>query len=675
MICMLKNNNKYSFSVVSSEHSQKYIPRPAATQPLLDTMERRHSLDIVLDFPALIAARKAELEKIRQREEGTLAATTSEMIRKSSDELRQELEADVDDSFGAFERMCDKTGSDPDSTLFQYLHSDDKDQVLAQAKERSARADKSGDLEMEALRRMLEDVSCQQQLDNESPLKGVECTQLEDIEAPSRLWENDYTISGNDSVLLPQAAAKTSPVKMVGLLRPSTILEASSEADLSDYQTESSFQTAAASIKATQSLETIASGSSCYETAADNSLASSCSKETGAATSMNVDDLFYAAIAKGRPLGMSKGEEEELLIDLQETLLDLVAKQQNETIASEAAEDTIIELSSGSEDEEDCNVEIKQEQQEKELEEQADEFSSSEEENKENKSLQFNDTMEEMEYMMQKGMEYMAKAQAAKTNATASKPTTPIKPQTPIKSVTPSKPATPKLLPKQSTFVLTPKESPLRSVTNSANKKQPLSASVSSRYALNMDKPIGKFFKQPSAIPMRRNLKPLKDQFAHIVSPIRTYTQKSSTAPLMSMFRQAQNVNDAFDKLSCHEFQEESRLCQLKRPPGTFNMHATKLSNCIDPRPKLLPKKAYISSELKQVVDERTPLPMPNVPKIQKYLNSAVEPMVLRHDGKLKMNEHDAGSHIPPRVNQSLGDLSLASGDISLYTIKDAQKF
>lgn len=49
---------------------------------------------------------------------------------------------DADESFNAFEQMCERTASDPDSTLFQYLNSDDKGQVLALAKERSARADK-----------------------------------------------------------------------------------------------------------------------------------------------------------------------------------------------------------------------------------------------------------------------------------------------------------------------------------------------------------------------------------------------------------------------------------------------------------------------------------------------------------------------------------------------------
>lgn len=86
-----------------------------------------------------------------------------------------------------------------------------------------------------------------------------------------------------------------------------------------------------------------------------------------------------------------------------------------------------------------------------------------------------------------------------------------------------------------------------------------------------------------------------------------------------------------------------------------------------------------IMPSIEQVVDERTPLPMPKVPQIQKYLNSAVEPTVMRHDGKMKMPgeavRNPSSSHIPRRANHSLADLSLASGDVSLYTIRDAQKF
>ncbi|XP_030557127.1 uncharacterized protein LOC115760083 isoform X2 [Drosophila novamexicana] len=631
-------------------------------------MERRHSLDIVLDFKALMQARKAQLEDRQQRENHTTTSAICPSVKTESmhQVLNETQQQNADESFDALERMCDKTGSDPDSTLFQYLNSDDKEKVLALAKERSTRADNSSDMEMCALRRMLDDVGDQDQLCNESPLKSAECTQLEDIEAPSRLWDNDFTINGNDSVF--QANAQTSPVKMVGLMRPSTILEAN-EADLTaDLQSDgssshnsSSFMTAH-TLKTAQSSETIASGSSCYETAGDNSLASS-SKE---ATTLSVDDLFYAAIAKAKPHGMSKGEQQELLGDLHETLMDLAV--------NDAADSTIIELSSSGEEEEDedqavkegndLNADIKQE--ESSLID-----SEAEEEDKENKSIHLNGTMEEMEYMMQKAREYMA-----------AKETSP----SPSPAKTTSDPDVIHLhrkLPKQNTFLMTPQKGASSPLHQGASSKLP-TGPCKSRYAINMDPPKTKFFKQPSAIPMRRELKVQRDHFAHIVSPIRTYTQKSGTAPLMSMFREKPNINDVFNKMSIKELEEESRLCQLKRGQtvASDNCNLSKLTpGCIDPAARLLPKKAYISSELKQVVDERTPMPMPNVPKIQKYLDSAVEPTVLRHDGKMKLPTQSNSSssrntsHIPRRPNQSLADLSLASGDISLYTLKDAQKF
>jgi len=96
-------------------------------------------LDIVLDFPALMKARKAELAEQQKREE---AKTKSAININNESEDMFNCEEDADESFDALEKMCDKTASDPDNTLFQYLHSEDKDHVLALAKERSARANK-----------------------------------------------------------------------------------------------------------------------------------------------------------------------------------------------------------------------------------------------------------------------------------------------------------------------------------------------------------------------------------------------------------------------------------------------------------------------------------------------------------------------------------------------------
>ncbi|ALC38479.1 sip2 [Drosophila busckii] len=745
---------------------------PVKTKPPKEIMEQRSSLGIVLDFEALMKARKEEIgAAAKQTESEATASTTSSSFatiqnyRETIYETRDDgIYDESNESFDALERMCNKTASDPDSTLFHYLHSDEKEQVLAMAKEHSAREDKSG-MEMNSLRRLLDDLSFTDQLDQESPLKGIECTQLEDVEAPSRFWDMDNTINANESGMA--SAKKTSPVKMVGLLRPSTIIEANeidltgALSDKSESTTSNSFKTAA-TLKTAMSTDTLASGSSCYETAADNSLASS-TKDSATATTLNVDDLFYAAIGKTKTHGMTTKEHEELMCDLQESLMDIASARPNQSLVSEFVDETIIELSSSSDEEDEhenvqevikleesfednennlmhfkdtmeqnepeCEQDpIKLEQSVEDKENKSMHFNDTMEqsepeceqdpikleqsvEDKENKSMHFNDTMEEMEYMIQKGLEYMK----ANIKPTTSKPTTPKlttpKPTTP-KPTTPKptnlKPATPKLatyspnISKQSTFILSPKKpkptptstptaSPMRHCYNNSSSSIGKSSNYSSgkkklpttpntpRYALNMESEKPRIFKQPSSIPMRRAVLKLNNQFDNIVSPIRAYTHKSGTAPLMSMFRPTGNCNEVFSDLEHSELELESRLHQIKhgqaqaKYAGAANPLKKNLENLM-PNMPLLPKKAYISSELKEIVDKRTPMPMPSVPQIQKYLNSAMEPSVMRHEGKIKLPGNTV-SHIPRRPNQSLADLSLASGDVSLYTIKDAQKF
>lgn len=53
-------------------------------------------------------------------------------------------------------------------------------------------------------------------------------------------------------------------------------------------------------------------------------------------------------------------------------------------------------------------------------------------------------------------------------------------------------------------------------------------------------------------------------------------------------------------------------------------------------------------------------------------------PAILRHDGKMKMADNKdatAPKSSVGRDTSSIANLSLMSGDVSLYTIKDAQKF
>eukprot|EP00099_Drosophila_melanogaster_P024646 NP_723235.2 septin interacting protein 2, isoform C [Drosophila melanogaster] len=635
---------------------EKHLPKKPVKMD--ETKDMRYSLEIDEDLRRPLEARAKKVLAVNSASQRTVNLGEDTMYEAGDLEHLD----DGDDSFSAFERMCDKTGSDPDSTLFQYLHSEDRSQVMARARDHSTDDQK----EIDALRRMLEAVGTEDDLlENESPVKGAECTHLEDIEAPSRFWDN--TLAGmdetsSDSGLTPKALTKVSPVKMVGLLRPSTIIE-DSELESSDVSSHTSFQSA-------RTLKTNASSS--YETATDTSLSG---------TLLNVDELFYAAIAKAKPPGMSKGEELELLSDLHGSLRELASLPKDEVEEEEDdIEDTIIELSSSDDEEVQLVPEVKQEDTSrvssvhgKDHTEQKPAEKSVE--NKEN-SLHFNDTMEEMEYMMQKGMEYMA---GGAPSVAAVKADCPVLPKT-----------------KQSTFVVSPKPEPKSPAVaflqpsiplRSSNQPQTVVGSSSTgrkplNVGLTMEWTKKKFFSAASGIPQRRQNQ-IKQPYANIVSPIRTYTQKSGTAPLMSTFRPTSS--DMLSTLAISELEQESRLCHPKalfatkdETPKSSEAESL-IINGIDSAADLLPKKAYISSEIKHVVDERTPLPMPKVPQIQKYLNSAVEPTVMRHDGKMKMPgeavRNPSSSHIPRRANHSLADLSLASGDVSLYTIRDAQKF
>jgi len=321
---------------------------------------------------------------------------------------------------------------------------------------------------------------------------------------------------------------------------------------------------------------------------------------------LNVDDLFYAAIAKAKPPGMSKGEELELLSDLHGSLRELASlskeeeKEQEEEEEEEQlddVEDTIIELSSSEDEEVQLVSEVKLEDTSRvssvhvkdvtEPEQAEESF-----ENKEN-SMHFNDTMEEMQYMMQKGMEYMAGGASTTPAAKSESP----------------------VLAKQKTFVISPKQSPATAFLQpslplrASNKPPTVVASPSKgrqppKIDLSMEWTRKKFFSANSGIPQRRQQQ-IKQPYANIVSPIRTYTQKSGIAPLMSTFRPTST--DMLTTLAISELEQESRLCQPKSLFTAKSGTSTAVGEDgqgikgIDSTAHLLPKKAYISSEIKHV--------------------------------------------------------------------------
>ncbi|XP_065357673.1 uncharacterized protein sip2 isoform X2 [Calliphora vicina] len=662
-----------------------------------------------------------------------------------------------DESFEALEKMCDKTASDPNSTLFQYLNSDRKEQVLAEVKKRSADGI----------------ILDGQHQEDKLLMKLNNCTLLDDIEAPSRMWEN--TICG-DTIL------QTSPIKMVGLLRPSTIIEeAPDDSTNSDVSSQMSFRTATKGAHSDIS-------SSAYETAHDSTVASNRTDVSKKCRQqdlevIDVDNIVFAAIAKNEqqmkdneayiipiheqldatiiesdPItnicdGENNSNASEIsvdLIDLEKTFGPLqnsphssiaedgpeqnIECNENEMEDGDVLEDSIIEILSDEEDvDETDDVQSKDEEEQihytnikMEMSSKTNSFSinhdtysfnESLENDKENcgatpqsseKSMQFNDTMEEVEYMLKRGMEYMAAEAAAKKS--------PPKVKAPIPAcnikVSKTQPNSPMTHKKPGSHVSSSASKVKSSTHTTPAKNVPLTKghnSSSKRYDIDI-RPFPKLdiFAKPAVHARTKELTSKQQKFSHIVSPIGAYMKKTAKTPLMSSINC--KTKDYFNSTAILELENESRLYQpqfVKDSDGSEASGLPKLPGLTSDTKRPLPKKAYISSDLKHIVDERTPITIPGGKKIQKYLENAMMPAVLRHEGKFKMpggmsnklntpsssspvvpsklplKNSDtnsiitsrSSSHIPRRNNASLADLSVMSGDVSMYTIMDAQKF
>lgn len=126
------------------------------------------------------------------------------------------------------------------------------------------------------------------------------CTLLDDVEAPSRMWEN---------TICDDAAPQTSPIKLIGLLRPSTIIEeALEEVYNSDVSSQLSFKTTTKTVQSDIS-------SSTYNTADDYSVASSQTdrsipKGKQEVEIINVDHIVFPTIEKNH----KQKKEEDLII-------------------------------------------------------------------------------------------------------------------------------------------------------------------------------------------------------------------------------------------------------------------------------------------------------------------------------------------------------------------------
>lgn len=191
------------------------------------------------------------------------------------------------------------------------------------------------------------------------------------IEAPTGLWEDSIIPDGSIRNDLP---SQVSPMKMVGLLRPSTIIE------------ETWSQSVTSSLGAvTVNLDS--SSSSEYKTAQEGSNSSYCSdqiaiKKNGAG---NID------------------EQNEMEENPEETIIEIDSDEDENTVLDDGATKDIPKKLPALRINEEREIEDNDCDKENNFFHESFVASAALEE-----SLKFNDTLEEMDYLLQKGMEYMA---------------------------------------------------------------------------------------------------------------------------------------------------------------------------------------------------------------------------------------------------------------------------
>ncbi|XP_037935759.1 uncharacterized protein LOC119669806 [Teleopsis dalmanni] len=538
------------------------------------------------------------------------------------------------DSFETLEKMCDKTASDPDSTLHKYLYGDLKDGEVQDGMNKPDERNLVSNLQ-------------KMHIDQTKEFKNISCgdmTQLDDIEPPTRLWENTF---------LDLVEPEISPVKMVGLMRPSTIMEENNESEVSRI----SYHTAK---KDSSSEITTSSYSTAYDYCnlfkydlPDKAKQAFVGADVGDTHSNNSDLICLSPDNKNENmLKITSGSKNA---DISKLCFDVDDK--NITHIDLECDDSIIDLVSDEDntyDQDEIEEMIKSTMSLNAIKQETESSRQSKNEIDVSKqSLNFDDTMEEVDYLINK---YMAQTNAKIANnaikmkeaeAEAAKVTETI--DLVHEEKTPGK------------VFEEPLGTTKRLYERGENKEN--------RYAFNMNMPKLDLFQN-----IKTPVKKTNNEFNNVVSPIRAYIHKTSTTPLMTRFKPistTSNINDSpvFKKLDfmSHNVGKMSTYDERDLIPNV---------------PTKLPKKAYISSECKNFFDERQPVKIPGGPKIHKFLDSATLPAVVRHEGKTKIPPglldafpKDAKKEVPHQNDSTLVGLEVQEGEMSVYTIKDAQQF
>ncbi|XP_031630583.1 uncharacterized protein LOC116345405 [Contarinia nasturtii] len=287
----------------------------------------------------------------------------------------------------------------------------------------------------------------------------------------------------------------------------------------------------------------------------------------------------------------------------------------------------------------------------------------------------FNDTLERVEYMMEQGRMMMLDKNARNTpiqnvksqNAQKKTPISQTK-KTPISQTKKTPISHTKKTPVSQTKskVLTPSSSSAKKTGNAGGVKHftPNNADLFKRPdQRTVRSPFGaksasasKAHAPPqhSRIPMKTSSLQ-KPQFRHIASPIAAYINNTPEVPLIKTVRPARNLHmEDFNKMY----------------PSTSSLDESTQSVEILPMKSALPRKMYISAPQRKIIDQRH-MVTPGGQSVQKLIGPA--PLVIRHDGKVK-SQQNQGRAVAQMFEDSLADLSIASGDISVQVVQDVHR-
>lgn len=239
----------------------------------------------------------------------------------------------------------------------------------------------------------------------------------------------------------------------------------------------------------------------------------------------------------------------------------------------------------------------------------------------------FNDTLEEMDFIMKHGMKFM---EQQKSN---SKPSSSTK--------TPQGSGTPTVLKQMNLNTKTNLFSAQKSAPDSANKKNTPTT-----------------FKKPPAISRLPVLKSNSKKFNHIVSPIHAYIKDAPQYPLMTKQKGRTGLID-----------------ELHDPNRRDTVYSQNNENLFTEDPSYkpaIPLKGVISATTSQMYDARTPIKMPGGEKVHKLIGNHT-PTVIKHEGRFK-SYANVPINADDTVDDSFANLSVASGDVSIQIVKNVNR-